>query len=188
MTAAAGGAAPLLGVLHRLAVGSRDHDERAFLSKAPGQLQGLASGVLFGLERSRHPIHVDGSDNVLHSRSPIERKPRSVALRRNGFPPIGLPNRGDEFASQYPQLARVSDRSLRPGPFSRRPIFRPPIRNASSAPVRTSGRRGGAGLGGMSHGRSRSAFSALSEVRVPGTMGRSGPRATGLQFKVRWVA
>jgi hypothetical protein len=97
-----GRAAPLLGVLDRLAVGTRDHDEKTFHAKSVRQLQGLASGILLGREPSRHSIHVDGSDNELHPRSPIERKPRSVALRRNGFPPIGLPARGDEFASQYP--------------------------------------------------------------------------------------
>jgi hypothetical protein len=49
-------------------------------------------------------------------RRPLNERPRSVALRGNGFPPIGLPSRGDEFASQYPnwlwfRTAR-SDRGL----------------------------------------------------------------------------
>jgi hypothetical protein len=35
----------------------------------------------------------------------------------------------------YPNLAPVSDRSLRPGPFSHWPVFRPPARNAWSSPV-----------------------------------------------------
>jgi hypothetical protein len=74
MTVAAGAARPGYSVSSTVAVGPRDHDEKAFLTKAPGQLQGLASGILFGLKRSRHSIHVDGSHNVLHSRSPIERK------------------------------------------------------------------------------------------------------------------